>query len=32
MQPIKANEISDIIRQQIENFDTGGTVSESARD
>ena len=28
MQPIKANEISDIIRQQIENFDTGVTVSE----
>ena len=28
MEPIKANEISDIIRQQIENFDTGVTVSE----
>ncbi len=28
MEPIKANEISDIIRQQIENFDTGVTISE----
>ncbi|HEX8476489.1 MAG TPA: F0F1 ATP synthase subunit alpha [Pyrinomonadaceae bacterium] len=28
MEPIKANEISDIIRQQIENFDTGVTVTE----
>ncbi len=28
MEPIKANEISDIIRQQIENFDAGVTVSE----
>src|SRR6266446_5865457 len=28
MEPIKANEISDIIRQQIENFETGVTVSE----
>ena len=28
MEPIKANEISDIIRQQIENFDIGVTVSE----
>ncbi len=28
MEPIKANEINDIIRQQIENFDTGVTVTE----
>nr|MBA3248702.1 F0F1 ATP synthase subunit alpha [Pyrinomonadaceae bacterium] len=28
MEPIKANEISDIIRQQIENFETGVTVTE----
>jgi F-type H+-transporting ATPase subunit alpha len=28
MEAIKANEISDIIRQQIENFETGVTVSE----
>ena len=28
MEPIRANEISDIIRQQIENFETGVTVSE----
>src|SRR5882762_674231 len=28
MEPIKANEINDIIRQQIENFETGVTVSE----
>jgi F-type H+/Na+-transporting ATPase subunit alpha len=28
MEPIKANEISEIIRQQIENFDTGVTVTE----
>ena len=28
MEPIKANEINDIIRQQIENFETGITVSE----
>src|SRR5919201_2663823 len=28
MEPIKANEISDIIRQQIENFEGGVTVSE----
>jgi F-type H+/Na+-transporting ATPase subunit alpha len=28
MEPIKANEISDIIRQQIENFDGGVTVTE----
>jgi len=28
MQPIKANEINDIIRQQIENFEVGVTVSE----
>ncbi len=28
MEPIKANEISDIIRQQIENFDAGVTVTE----
>jgi F-type H+-transporting ATPase subunit alpha len=28
MEPIRANEISDIIRQQIENFDTGVTVTE----
>ncbi|HEX8845741.1 MAG TPA: F0F1 ATP synthase subunit alpha [Pyrinomonadaceae bacterium] len=28
MEPIKANEINDIIRQQIENFDSGVTVTE----
>src|ERR671916_665326 len=28
MEPIKANEISDIIRRQIENFETGVTVTE----
>ncbi len=28
MEPIKANEINEIIRQQIENFETGVTVSE----
>src|SRR4026207_753709 len=28
MESIKASEISDIIRQQIENFDTGVTVTE----
>jgi F-type H+-transporting ATPase subunit alpha len=28
MEPIKANEINEIIRQQIENFDTGITVTE----
>src|SRR5918998_2658862 len=28
MEPIRANEISEIIRQQIENFDTGVTVTE----
>ncbi len=28
MEAIKANEINDIIRQQIENFDTGVTVTE----
>jgi hypothetical protein len=28
MEAIKANEINDIIRQQIENFDTSMTVSE----
>src|SRR5260370_42104557 len=28
MESIKANEINDIIRQQIENFETGVTVSE----
>src|SRR6266481_117655 len=28
MEPIKANEINEIIRGQIENFDTGVTVSE----
>jgi F-type H+-transporting ATPase subunit alpha len=28
MEPIRANEINDIIRQQIENFDTGVTVTE----
>jgi F-type H+-transporting ATPase subunit alpha len=28
MEPIRANEISDIIRQQIENFETGVTVTE----
>ncbi|MCA1628811.1 MAG: F0F1 ATP synthase subunit alpha [Acidobacteria bacterium] len=28
MEPIRANEISDIIRQQIENFETGITVTE----
>jgi F-type H+-transporting ATPase subunit alpha len=28
MEPIRANEISDIIRQQITNFDTGVTVTE----
>jgi F-type H+-transporting ATPase subunit alpha len=28
MEPIRANEISDIIRQQIENFDAGVTVTE----
>ena len=28
MEPIKANEISEIIRQQIENFETGVTVTE----
>jgi F-type H+-transporting ATPase subunit alpha len=28
MEPIKANEINEIIRQQIENFDAGVTVSE----
>jgi len=28
MEPIKANEINEIIRQQIENFDTGVTVTE----
>lgn len=28
MEPIKANEISELIRQQIQNFDTGVTVSE----
>src|SRR5436853_6702022 len=28
MEPIKANEINEIIRGQIENFETGVTVSE----
>ncbi len=28
MEPIKANEINEIIRKQIENFDTGITVAE----
>jgi F-type H+-transporting ATPase subunit alpha len=28
MEPIRANEISDIIRQQIENFETGVTVTD----
>nr|MBA3241470.1 F0F1 ATP synthase subunit alpha [Acidobacteriota bacterium] len=28
MEAIRANEISDIIRQQIENFETGVTVTE----
>src|SRR5215210_4882711 len=28
MEPIRANEISDIIRQQIENFEAGVTVTE----
>ncbi len=28
MEPIKANEINEIIRQQIQNFETGVTVSE----
>src|SRR5205809_2906740 len=28
MEPIKANEINDIIRRQIENFDAGVTVME----
>src|SRR5215213_7802868 len=28
MEPIKANEINDIIRQQIENFESGVTVTE----
>src|ERR687897_2067992 len=28
MEPIRANEISDIIRKQIENFDAGVTVTE----
>src|SRR5229473_1457395 len=28
MEPIKANEINDIIRQQIENFEAGVTVME----
>src|SRR5947209_19413586 len=28
MEPIKANEINEIIRQQIENFEAGVTVSE----
>jgi F-type H+-transporting ATPase subunit alpha len=28
MEPIKANEINEIIRQQIENFDSGVTVTE----
>src|SRR5213078_568281 len=28
MEPIKANEINEIIRQQIENFESGVTVSE----
>src|ERR1041384_5549113 len=28
MEPIRANEISEIIRQQIENFEAGVTVSE----
>jgi F-type H+/Na+-transporting ATPase subunit alpha len=28
MEPIKANEINEIIRQQIENFETGVTVAE----
>ena len=28
MEPIKANEINEIIRQQIENFETGVTVME----
>jgi F-type H+/Na+-transporting ATPase subunit alpha len=28
MEPIRANEINDIIRQQIENFETGVTVTE----
>jgi F-type H+-transporting ATPase subunit alpha len=28
MDPIRANEISDIIRQQIENFEAGVTVTE----
>src|ERR1700760_4392435 len=28
MEPIRANEISEIIRQQIENFEAGMTVSE----
>ena len=28
MEPIKANEINEIIRQQIENFETGVTIAE----
>src|SRR5215212_4290936 len=28
MEPIRANEISEIIRQQIENFEAGVTVTE----
>src|SRR5688500_19896999 len=28
MEPIRASEINDIIRKQIENFDTGVTVTE----
>ena len=28
MEPIRANEINDIIRQQIENFETGVTITE----
>ena len=29
MEPIKANEINEIIREQIENFDAGVTVTRS---
>jgi len=28
MEPIRASEINEIIRQQIENFDNEGTVTE----
>ena len=28
MEPIRASEINDIIRKQIENFDNDGTVTE----